>query len=801
MRLNSVLFACGAWLLQQQPHLPPPECAWILAGVLPFAILWRRDSLRPINRVVVPALWLGGGFFWAAFLAHARLAETLPAEWEGRDITIVGIVASLPQAAERSVRFDFDVEQTLTADASVPGRLALAWWVGSARDGATPAALPDINAGERWRFTVRLKRPHGMMNPHGFDYEAALLERGVRATGYVRPRSGAERLDRMVYRAQYAVEALRGKLRDRILRALADAPYAGVIAALAIGDQRAIPLDQWQVFTRTGVNHLMSISGLHITMVAGLVFAFVCALWRRSAWLTLRLPARKAAALAGFLAALSYTLLAGYAVPAQRTLYMLAVIAAALWFGVASAPGTILAAALFAVVALDPWAVLAPGFWLSFGAVAVILFVTLHRVGSMHWLRVWAQTQWAITIALVPLLLALFQQVSLISPVANAFAIPIVSLGVVPLALAGMMLPFDAVLRLAHTVTAVCMHALEWLSAAPAAVWEQQAPQAWAVAAAAAGAVWLLMPRGFPSRALGAVAFLPLFLVLPDAPGEGALRLTVFDVGHGLSVLAQTRHHALVYDAGPAFSSGADTGNRIVVPYLRAAGVRELDGMIVSHDDADHHGGAGSILQAFPVGWLMSSLPDFDPLPLQADDALRCYAGQHWDWDGVRFEVLHPLRASYEESGIRDNDRSCVLRISTAHAGVLLPGDIQLDSEAALLDGDASRLRADVLVVPHQGSRSSSSTAFVAAVHPRAVIFPVGYRNRFGHPHPEVVARYRSVNAALLRTDEDGAVTLTLAPGAPMRLEPYRAVYRRYWHAQPQRAAPVLDLDAPTSGW
>ncbi|MFN7088138.1 MAG: DNA internalization-related competence protein ComEC/Rec2, partial [Burkholderiales bacterium] len=467
---------------------------------------------------------------------------------------------------------------------------------------------------------------------------------------------------------------------------------------------------------------------------------------------------------------------------------------AALWSGRMGSASVVLVLALLAVVLFDPWAVLAPGFWLSFGAVAVILFVTAGRIAQPHWFRAWARVQWAVTLGLVPPLLAMFQQVSLISPLANAIAIPVVSLVVVPLTLVGTLLPFDLVLLAAHEVMAWCMASLDWMSALPAAVWQQHAPPAWTVVAAVSGAAWLLLPRGFPARWLGAVAFLPLFLVLPPRLEEGALKLTVLDVGQGLAVVAQTRNHALLYDAGPAFGPGADSGNRIIVPYLRAAGVRRLDHLIISHDNADHSGGAISVLQALPVETLFTSLPDMDPLPLEAERAWRCYAGQGWEWDGVRFEMLHPLRASYDERRIRDNDRSCVLRIVARGGKVLLPGDIQRRAEVELLATQHDALRADVLIAPHHGSKTSSSAEFLQEVAPRAVIVPAGYRNRFGHPHPEVVERYRDFGSRIFRTDRDGALTLDFDPVAAIRIEPRRAAYRRYWQT-PMSEQPVADAE------
>jgi competence protein ComEC len=775
------LFAGGAWLLQQQPELPgAPLSSLLAAGGLLLVLRGAHPAVHVARILVTGAAWFGAGFFWAAALAHVRMADALPVQWEGKDIAIVGTVASLPQRSERSVRFELDVEQVVTEGARTPRRVALSWWKSAARED-TPESGVEPRAGERWLLTVRLRRPRGTANPHGFDYEAWLLERNIRATGYVRPRSGNHRIEGMVHRPAYWVEAGREALRQRIKNAAPDGPYAGVLAALGVGDQRAIPADQWQVFTRTGVNHLMSISGLHVTMVSGLAFALVYGLWRRGGRLMLRLPAQKAAALGGLAVAFAYTLLAGFAVPAQRTLYMLAVAAVFLWLGVTSSVATILATALLVVLLLDPWAVLAPGFWLSFGAVAVILFVTVGRVRPRHWLKTWLNVQWAITVGLVPLLLALFQQVSLISPVANAVAIPAVSLVVVPLTLIGMLLPFDFVLQLAHGVMEACGRLLEWMSTAPAAVWQQHAPPAWSVPVAACGALWLLLPRGFPARWLGAVCLLPLFLAPGPELGEGELRLTVLDVGQGLAVVVQTRTHALLYDTGPAFSPEADSGNRIVVPFLRAAGIARLEGLVVSHDDIDHTGGALSVLQALPVDWLLTSLPDMDPLVMLAEQSFRCLAGQQWQWDGVGFEVLYPGPEGYGDGSLRDNDRSCVLRITAAGGTVLLPADIEQRGESALLQGIPDALRATILVAPHQGSRTSSSPGFVERVKPKVVIFPVGYRNRFGHPHETVVARYRALGSRIYRTDRDGALTLTIRATGSGSAAAWRATYRRYW--------------------
>ncbi len=773
-----ILFVAGIALLQQQAILPP--LAWVAA--LPSLILlaWLTRGQRWLFFSVIAVLCVTAGFFYAATRAQLRMDDALTPDWEGRDVQLVGVVASLPQTYERSVRFEFDVERVITPGASVPSHIALTWWGNPSKDGQR-GTQPEIKPGERWQFTVRLRRPRGSANPHGFDYEAWLFERDIRATATVRPKSGSRRLDAMVHHPAYWIEATRQRLRARILQALPDRPYAGVLAALAIGDQRAIPADQWQTFTRTGVNHLMSISGLHITMVSGMIFALAYGLWRRSARLVLRLPARKAAVIAGVTAALVYTLLAGFEVPAQRTLYMLTVMAVALWMNRLSAASAVLSVALLVVVLIDPWAILAAGFWLSFGAVAIILYVSVGRIGTSHWLATWARVQWAVTLALMPALLAMFQQVSVISPVANALAIPLVSLAVVPLTLVGMVLPVDWVLQLAHLLMTWCFVALEWMSHLPAAVWQQHAPPGWAVALAVAGAVILLLPRGFPLRWTGVAWFLPLFLAAPPPLPEGEMQLTVLDVGHGLAVVARTRNHALLFDTGTAFGPQADSGNRTIVPYLRATGVAALDTMIVSHDDLDHYGGASSVLQAMPVAQLLTSIPAIDPLQFEASSAQKCIAGQTWEWDGVRFDMLHPTRASYDDASIKDNNRGCVLRIATRHGAALIPADIEARAEQQLLASSRDKLRAQVLIAPHHGSKTSSIPAFVEAVDPRIVIYPVGYRNRFNHPHIDVEERYLRQGSHVYRTDRDGALTLHFGAGDAIKVTPHRAIYRRYW--------------------
>ena len=800
MVLFTLAFVFGVWLLQQQATLPGLDWAWLLAGMpLPLLIPTRNLALRLIRSLSIACFALGIGFYHAAWQAEQRLAIVLPEGWQGRDIEVTGVVAELPRSHEHGQRFSFAVEHVLNPQASLPDHIYLSTYF----DKNTETLA--LKAGERWRLTLRLKQPHGSSNPFGFDFEAWALENNFRAVGYVHNKGNNIRIDALADGPAYRIESWREKVRDKFNATLGDAPYLGVLSALAIGDQSSIPPAQWQAFTRTGVNHLMSISGLHITMLSSLGFALCYWSWRRSARLTLLMPARKAAALAALLVAMFYALLSGFAVPAQRTVYMVGAVAAALWLNRNFSLAQILCFALLGVLVADPWAVISPGFWLSFGAVALIMYVSAYRIypglrlklpdtdsGHVpavrnHWLTEYANVQWAMTIGLVPLLLGLFQQVSLVSPIANAVAIPLVSLVIVPLDLLGAVLLLDTPLWLAHSVMGWTMALLDWLNNLPLAVWTQHAPLLWSVISGMFGVLLVLLPRGFPARWLGFLLMLPMFLNTPEPPLPGTLRLVIFDVGQGLAVAVQTRHHALLYDAGPDFSDEADSGNRILIPSLRAMGIARLDGLILTHDDSDHTGGAASVMRAMPLDMVSSSLPDSHQLLQQAANIQRCMDRQAWQWDGASFEILHPGTAGYNSTDIRDNNMGCVLRISIGEQHILLTADIEKDVERRLLKEHADKLSAAMLVVPHHGSKTSSTNEFIAAVRPKYAVFTVGYRNRFGHPKREIVNRYLDTGAQLLRSDADGAILVEMN-AQEIKVERYRNLHRRYWmHSTPDQ--------------
>ena len=761
MTLAAIAFAAGAAALQLQAELP--GLLWLLLLPACGAGCYFRPRLAALFTLVM-------GFLWAAGVAHVRMADWLAPGLEGRDLDVVGVVASLPAVSERAVRFEFEVE---SSDQRLPRKLLLAWhrnpWAAQLSDEGPALLKESVHPGERWLFTLRLRRPHGHVNPYGFDYEAWLLERGVGATGYVRQRGEQRKLGSRKSLFDL-VEKAREAVRDRFQAQLGATPAAGILAALAVGDQRAISAEEWRLFNRTGVTHLMSISGLHVTLVSGLAAWLVSFGWRRVPAAVVRLPARKAAAAAAIAAALGYTLLAGFAVPAQRTFWMVSVVAAALWCGRIASPTRTLALALAVVVAADPWAPLAPGLWLSFGAVALIFYVA-----SSEWrIAQWGRMQWAITIGLAPAALLLFGQVSVAGPLANAAAIPLVSVVVTPLALLAVVFPFEAILQAAAWLVEWLLRFLEWCAALPGALWQQHVPPLWAAALAMAGSLWMLAPRGVPWRAGGLALLAPAFALAPAAPAAGEAWITALDVGQGLAVLVRTANRALLYDAGPAYGPDADSGGRIVVPLLRGAGIRSVDMLVVSHEDIDHLGGALTLLETVEVQALASSLSRGHPLNLLVPMSGRCAAGRSWEWDGVRFEFLHP-QPGWEAA--RRNNQSCVLHVEAGDSSILLTGDIERSAESALIE---KIRKTDVLLVPHHGSRTSSSEEFIAAVAPRWAVVPAGYRNRFGHPAREVLERYARAGITVLRTDMDGAVSVVLKPNL-IRIEAERSLRPRYW--------------------
>ncbi len=861
--------------LQQSALWPVAAYGLGLACVVAVGWLlrwWARQNPNE-HRLTLSARWALWGLLWAVSAFHVTglhawtKAHNIDPALEGQDLDVVGVVQAMPQRQDLGWRFRFRIEQAwrleasgahhaLQVDADVPAQVVLGWYgqEGMHDSGWNLSALPEpVKPGERWRLRVRLKAPHGHLNPRGFDYELWLWEQGIRASGYVRNRAKDPAPQRLGSTWAHPIEAWRQSVRDRLLTQLSPpgsdaeaARRAGVVAALVTGDQAAIERSDWDVFRATGVSHLMSISGLHVTMFAWLASALVGWLWRRSAlWGfdgALRWPATHVGAWSGLVLATLYALFSGWGVPAQRTLLMLGVVlvlrlSVRHWHG-----ALVWLTACAVVLGWDPWALLQPGFWLSFVAVGVLMAYAPSASGTVnpnpgapqrgaqdaptwrvaagpapdeHRRGAWAQAvlaghlwqrmmalgsklltlareQATVTLALAPLTLLFFGQVSLVGLLANLLAIPWVTLVVTPLAMLGVGVP------VAWYVAAWSLQPLQavlgWLATWPMATWSSAVPP-WGLALLAlVGAVGLVLRLPLSWKLLCLPLLWPVLFWSSPRPAPGSFELLAADVGQGNAVLVRTATHSLLYDAGPRYSAESDAGHRVLVPLLAQMGER-IDTLMLSHRDSDHTGGAAAVMAMQPQAALWSSLEDEHGLHALRPGWTRCQAGQAWVWDGVRFEVLHPpaqldLSASDAEPGLsktlrnpRPNEVSCVLRISNAQASVLLPGDIEWAQEQALLTKGLSPV--DVLLVPHHGSKTSSSLPFLQALQPQLALVQAGYRNRFGHPAPEVVARYQGLGIPLVESTHCGA--LTWRSEAPNQVQCERIQSRRYWH---HRTAP-----------
>jgi competence protein ComEC len=703
------------------------------------------------------AWWLGRGWrlpgaalaalCWFLLQAQASLALRIDPGLEGRLLRIEGRVVGLPERDPERERFEFVVAHAVKDDTTVEigGTLRLAIY----RD-----PVP-VHAGQTLALEVRLRRPRGLRNPDGFDFERLALERRYAATGHV---------TRVLRRdpEPRGIDAERAAVSRWIASMTANRAAASLLRALAVGDQGAIPDPMWETFRATGTTHLVAISGFHIGLVASAGAALGALLHWLLPGLGLHVARRPAAAAFGLLAAVGYSLLAGFSLPVQRTLAMIVVVLLAVVLRRRISAGGSLALAVIVVLAFDPLAVLNPGFWLSFGGVFWLLFALGGRSGERWW-RSYTRAQWVAFVALLPLGIAWFQQTSLVGPAVNFVAIPWVSFVLVPLLLLALAIEplaagvAAAILHIAAYGAEIYLNGLDIAAALPVAQWQWPAPSRLALALAMLGVAILLLPRAVAARSLGLAMLLPLLLPRFDRPPPGAFDLSMLDVGQGLAIIVRTHRHTLLYDAGPSHPAGIDTGQAIVAPALRAMGVSRLDAMIISHGDNDHAGGARAILRSHRPAQVLSG-------PGTGLGA-ACVSGQRWTWDGVQFELLHPPA---HFPALR-NDASCVLRIATGGGSALLPGDISSTVEQRLLR-DGAPLAAGLLALPHHGSRSSSSAAFLAAVRPTIALVSAAHRSRFGHPNPEVVARAEALNAQVLGTAEHGALRFRIDPAGGIRL-------------------------------
>jgi len=783
MPLASIGFLVGVLICQSLTELPMREWGLIIIVLIPLVL--RFPGFRLLIFILL-------GFLYSVLIAHSKLSSHISADLEGRDLLVSGSVSSVLRQTGESARFWLAVDDLSELDSSgtplpvkisppkkSPKRIQLNWYNDA----------PDIIVGQRWQLKVRLKQPRGFSNPGAFDYEGWLYQNEIDATGYVRSDKQRDLWNKLSDTESgffTRLHRFRSNLSASIVQALKDKPHASLVVALVVGDRQFMTDDEWATLTRTGTNHLMAISGLHIGLIAGLFFFLTLRLWRLFPKACLKLPAPRAAALVAVIAALCYSALAGFTLPTQRAFIMISVAMLAVWFQRPVVSSQVLAAALLAVLLYDPSAIMSGSFWLSFAAVAVIVFTLTNRLpmqGAQKWWWKWGRIQWVITLGLAPILLFWFQQVPLLSPIANFIAVPVVSLITVPLSLLGglwlLLEPVSGqfILVLADFSLSLIWPMLESMAGIDKLVITAGEPPVWALIPALIGIVLLLAPRGLPGRWLGAVWLLPLVFYPRAEIPQGAYRFTLLDVGQGLAAVVRTRNHVLVYDAGPRYSETFNAGDVAVIPYLQSVGIGKIDRFILSHNDIDHTGGFNAISMGLAIDQVIIGEGVATGVPGEE----HCHRGQEWQWDGVRFRVLYPP-AGYKSP--TDNNNSCIVQISTENDNLLLTGDMESEVEKQFVKffaGNDDILKADVLLVPHHGSLSSSSKDFVRAVQPDYALVSSGYRNRYGLPRAEVVSRYTREGTRILNTSRDGAISFLMTRQGMSELTLHRQHARHFW--------------------
>ena len=749
-------------------------------GVLSIYFIAERPDFSPylvipvliLFWIFLPALrWFFSyflGFFWMLLAVGNVLEQELPKELISKTVSITGIVSSLPEDKQNRTRFDFLIEEMHHEGKLIPGpkKVRLNWYGREIK----------INAGEKWRLDVRLKPAKGMANPGGFDYERWLFENKITAKGYVYGKGQTQLLAEPPW---YSVNHWRQALRDKINNSSLAPDHMPLINALLIGDRSQVTEQQWHVLSATGTNHLLAISGLHIGLVAGVFYWIVYRLFRKSKRLLLYLPAYKIAAIGSMFAAIVYAAMAGFSIPTQRALIMIGVALLLMVMNRRINSSKILAIAVLCVLLFDPLSVLSVSFWLSFAAVAIIVFSVQSRLETTSLWWQYGKIQWVISLAMIPIVLYAFQSFSVVSPLANLLAVPWVSFVVVPLvflaAIFSMFLPvFEFILQVVNYSLEILWWVLELFSSWSLAKWYGNIPNIWVLLLSLIGAALLISPKGLPVRLPGFVLFLLIFFVAEEEIEKGGFKLVQLDVGQGLSSVIQTGNHILVYDAGAKFSESFDMGSAVIVPYLRTINKHQIDSLIISHGDNDHIGGMNSLIEKFSVMKIYSGVMEKTPF----NNAIPCTKGSSWVWDGVKFEILHPD----PKHKLSDNNGSCVLKISNHSHSVLLTGDIEKKAEKLLLVESERTLDVDVIVAPHHGSKTSSTLAFIEATSPEWVIFPAGFLNRFGFPKQTIVDRYESKGSKTLTTGVLGAITLTFNPLKAVKYTSYRNQNPSLWN-------------------
>lgn len=795
MPIKLLLFSLGVIAVSFSPQLPP---FWPVILLLPLAALcfyWQYVRY-------LLALFLGVA--WGIYSGHSLLSMQLVEEWVGKDLVVIGQVKGLPEQDEHRLRFNFRVDSAHTAVGETipaenfPAELQLSWY--QYERGGAATALHSVAIGDKWQVRVRLKRPRGFVNPAGFDYQAWLLRQGIGATGYVVDHRSNQQIvsAKKHFRFDDWINQQRHKLQQWVV-AHSESSERGILIALLIGDSALVDKNQWTRMQQTGTSHLIAISGLHVGFLA--IFGFYIGLWLgkciQLVWH--RCPALMIAWWSAILCASFYSALAGFNIPTVRTLIMLAVFYfACLWRRTINV-ADIFCVALVLVVVLDPLAAFDMGFWLSFGAVALLLIYFSGRLVPKRNAEPWSgysaanlligfiRSQWVMFIGLLVPLSLLVSSVSLVAPIANGVAIPLITFLVVPLLLIS-----AATRNLFGDISDFLLSGAGWLMEilkiflegllALGGSWSSPVVAFSPVVAlliALSGCV-LLLPQGLFPRALGWCGLLlgaGLGFVI-DPPHQSDLKLTVLDVGQGSAFVVQVGKQTLVYDVGPKYTDSFDAGSGIVAPYLYSQGINHVDRLVVSHGDMDHAGALTGLLEKISADQLFAGEPEKIPQAIRdTTETKNCHQVPDWYWQSVRFQFLQfpqLVRASA-------NNHSCVLLISYGEQHILLPGDIEASVENHLLRDQQLPEKLNLVLAAHHGSRTSSGVSFVNKMQPEVVVYSAGYRSQHGHPHLQVRQRYQAVGSREINTAESGAILFEWDQNKLQQVREYRQFNRRYW--------------------
>jgi len=761
MLIYALNFLFGILLFSSKNTLLITGAEWMVIFAIFLAIftLFRRYKSLSLN---LGFLLLG--FAWMGVISIQILNTQIKEIYLNKPILVTGEIIGLPEKSKYKTKFFFKAKSPFS------GQLKLSWYINK------ETFAPDLQAGDTWQLLLKMKHNNSYQNLSGFDYEKWLFYKHIDATGYVRTSLSNQHID---IDQSLSIDRIRQSIRQRLSPILSQQAFGGVLNALIIGDRSFIKNKHWALFKATNTTHLSVISGLHIGLISGFVFLLVQFLWRRSLRLCLKVPAQIMGAYFGLLSAFSYALIAGFSIPTGRAFIMASVVFLSIIFKRHHNIWQLYGLALLLVLINNPLSIFSVGFWLSFYIVAVIIYGTKQHQ-QKSWLYRLIYIQLLISISSLPLTIWFFSTGSIVSPIANLIAIPVFSFVTTPLALIGALLAFSGLDYLSTFVFSVANQALIYLSIFLEQLqkfefnkWHYSQTSPIDLTLFVLGLFVAISPKGLKLRWLS-IPILSLILFIPNQKMDNnAVLITTLDVGQGLSHVVQTKNHTLVFDAGAKYRSGFNLGDSVITPFLRAKHIRSLDKIIISHGDNDHIGGFNNILENFEIGEILTSAPE----KIKTKTTL-CQTGQNWEWDGVSFEILNPNK----NNNFKGNNASCVLKISTEKYSVLLTGDIEREAEYYLVKNFQEKLKSNILISPHHGSKTSSTQAFLTAVLPELVIISSGFQNRFRHPSQTIVQRYQDNNIKVLQTQCSGQIDVLL--NEAITITEHRQAFKRYYLRQ-----------------